>query len=281
MISPQGSFDIYSIGIDGGNLKDLTNRAWIMETWPEISPDGNWILFTGDTPGYERLYIMDLDGGNIQAITDTSYFAAAGSWSPTGTAIMGIAIAFIYRLRSDPYIARLRMISPDGLYMHDLDSAMLTAYPPLWSPDGHWIVYAHMSMPSYIAYPSVINIYTHAHYPLNPDSVRLSVFRWRKDGSILAAGRKRGDTTEEGIYVLTLGTQGTTAIEKILGGFQKVLSIAESPDGRYVGIFGSCGQDSGCHFYVYDRASDSLKNVCEISPERDFYMEEYYTQWIR
>ena len=277
MISPQGSFDIYSIGIDGSNMRNLTNRAWIMESWPELSPDGNWIIFTGDIPG-ERLYIMDQNGENIRPITDTSYFAAASTWSPTGT-----AIAFIYRLPSNPDIARLRTISPEGLYMVDLDSASFAAGPPLWSPDGHWIIYAHMSMPSYICYSSVINIDTHVHYPLNPDSMALFPFRWRQDGSVLAAGSKRGDTTaiREGIYRVTLGPHWVTAIQKIVDGFRRVLSIVESPDGRYVGIFGSWQQDSGCYFYVYDTVIHSLRKACEIFPETNFYMDEYYTQWIR
>ncbi|MGB9774018.1 MAG: TolB family protein [Bacteroidota bacterium] len=279
MISPQRSFDIYSIGIDGSNMKNLTNRAWIMESWPELSPDGNWIVFTGDTPGYEQLYIMNFYGENIQAITDTSYFAAAGSWSPTGS-----TIAFSYRLRSNPYVGRLRTISPGGLYMVELDSsAGPFAYPPLWSPDGHWIIYPHMPMPSRPSYHCVINIDTHVYYPLSQDTVVLSLFRWRQDGSILAAGGTRGDTTTigKGVYRVTIGPNGVTAIQKILGGFQTVSSITQSPDGRYIGIFGSWGQDPGCYFYVYDGAIDSLRKVCQVSPERDFYMEEYYTQWIR
>ncbi|MGB9774016.1 MAG: TolB family protein [Bacteroidota bacterium] len=276
-ISPAGSFDIYRINVDGTDMVNLTNRSWIMEGQLDWSPDGNWIVFTGDYPPYERLYIMDRDGRNIHPITDTSYYAAAPSWGLPGFSPVGRnAIAFLWRpfATSDVKKRRLRLISPEGSMMTDLDQ--MNDGPASWSPDSRFILY-----PNERGY-FVAKVSTLARYPLETDSLEFagSVPHWASDGSLFAIERLRG-TNDYGLYRITLGSERVVSIQKILAGLFWGVTVV-SPDDRYIGIFGRRQEGEGVSLYVYDTINSSLIKVAELSPPTaPWHMDSYHVYWIR
>ena len=278
-ISPAGSFDIYRINVDGSDMVNLTDRQWVTEGSPDWSPDGQWIIFTGDIPGYERLYIMDRDGKSIHPITDTTYYAGFPSWGGP----YNWTIAFLYRppFSYEHSKMRLRTISPEGSNMVDLDS-MMGGCLPLWSPDSRRIVYD-----VFMSGVWVIDIFTRIHYLLKTNTLDFSrVFspQWMADGSLLAVGSKIADTsdTKYGIYKIGLGSQGVLSVQKIVDEFKNSdASGIESPDSHYIGIFGRRQPDQGIYFYIYDRRNSSLERVAEISPSATAYVDPSYAQWLR
>lgn len=96
MPEADGDHQIFSMNLDGTELKQLTffERGEAYE--PSWSPDGKRIVFTGDSLSTSlgtAIYVMDSDGSNIKPMKrwDSSPTAVYGSnpkWSPDGTRIV-------------------------------------------------------------------------------------------------------------------------------------------------------------------------------------------------
>lgn len=79
--------EIYTIHIDGTNLKQVTNLG--KANWaPYFHPSDDKIIFSSNhhsTRGYDfQLYMIDLDGNNLRQITYESEFNAFPMFSPDG-----------------------------------------------------------------------------------------------------------------------------------------------------------------------------------------------------
>ena len=53
---------------DGSNEKRLTSNT-IMDIRPVVSPDGSQIAFTSTRDGGYNVYVMNIDGSNVRALT--------------------------------------------------------------------------------------------------------------------------------------------------------------------------------------------------------------------
>ena len=66
--------DVWVMDSDGGNVRQLTHaQAQVLS--PQWSPDGRWIVFAGteaEGDAQVRLWIIDLESGNVQALGDDS-----------------------------------------------------------------------------------------------------------------------------------------------------------------------------------------------------------------
>ena len=90
-ISPDGTTlvfdllgDIYTLPIEGGTAAAVSHGpAW--DVHPRFSPDGKTIAFTTDESGMENLWLMDADGSNRRAVTDSKdAYIRSGAWTPDG-----------------------------------------------------------------------------------------------------------------------------------------------------------------------------------------------------
>jgi Tol biopolymer transport system component len=165
-----GNFEIYSIGIDGRTLEQLTDKIgalyapefspdqrqiiftngnsgiWIMQADgtkpralttkndidPTWSPDGSMIAFASSRAGARQLFVMDADGSNIRQVTNLSDVGGRSSWSPDGK-----KLAFYAGPLND-----------HNIYTINIDGTGLTQLTfggdnlgPSWSPDGNWIAF--------------------------------------------------------------------------------------------------------------------------------------------
>jgi len=81
-------WDIYTVGIDGSDLTQLTRtEGW--EHGVSYSPDGSTILFTRspnyDDADYDQdVWVMDADGSNERKLTDWKGFDGFPAWSSDG-----------------------------------------------------------------------------------------------------------------------------------------------------------------------------------------------------
>ena len=93
-ISPDGSliafmrwtpasnqYQIWLIDRDGGNPRRLFSGTGWDPTW---SPDGKQVLFASDMGGSVQLYRVDLDGNNVEAISELPAIRGRSDWSPQG-----------------------------------------------------------------------------------------------------------------------------------------------------------------------------------------------------
>ena len=88
-----GNDEIYVMDADGGNLQRLTNHP-DGDFHPSWSPDGKQITFMSRRDGHVidglatfEIYVMDIDGGNPQNLTNDPHDDWYPSWSPDGKQI--------------------------------------------------------------------------------------------------------------------------------------------------------------------------------------------------
>jgi TolB protein len=67
--APDGSIDLYRVGITGGPAQRLT-REPSADTLPAFSPDGQWIYFNSDRGGTNQIWRMTASGGEPRQITE-------------------------------------------------------------------------------------------------------------------------------------------------------------------------------------------------------------------
>ncbi|MCZ4695549.1 acetyl-CoA synthetase [Ancylomarina euxinus] len=72
--------DIWSVDAKGGDATRLTSHKG-MELFPKISPDGQWIAFSGEYSGSRQVYVMPAAGGTPRQLT---YYNSVGLMPPRG-----------------------------------------------------------------------------------------------------------------------------------------------------------------------------------------------------
>lgn len=78
--SRTGNFEIYTMRVDGSDLRQLTSHPGI-DNAPTWSPTGQQIAFTSDRTGQNQLFIMSADGGPVTRLA-TGGKVDRPTWSP-------------------------------------------------------------------------------------------------------------------------------------------------------------------------------------------------------
>ena len=163
--------------IVAGNTRQLTNLSGL-EIHPAVSPDGRMVAFAAGHFENYRIYVRQISGGRMIALTDSMQTAEWPRWSPDGSRIMYSTAARTYTIpslggMSVPFTDSLRMTSctfsnkgdrvacsgqrpqsfaaPVGIYVAGTrgENARLLpgsgsdrgSFAPAWSPDDRFIAY--------------------------------------------------------------------------------------------------------------------------------------------
>ncbi len=136
--------DIYSIDIDGGDVRRLTHYDdW--DTYPSISPDGTQILWrrvitNPDGSRNSEVFIANRDGSNPRNVTNHLAFDGYPAWSPDGETVL-----FASNRdggKEQPFNFNIYAMNPDGTGLQRLtDSPGYEDARPIWSLDGKKIVF--------------------------------------------------------------------------------------------------------------------------------------------
>ena len=125
----QNVYEIYGLNLNNDSVDKLTDKLGVL-TAPEISPDGESIIFSrGDpTTGKQRIMLMDRNGKDARNIVS----GWDPSWSPDGKQIL-----FASDLEGG---VQLFIANRNGKEPHRVTNLPSIRGRSDWSPDGQWIV---------------------------------------------------------------------------------------------------------------------------------------------
>lgn len=131
----QGDLDIYSMAVDGTDLKPLVRNAGALshEEAPAVSPDGRWVALSSTRDGNQELYVISIEGGPLRRLTNDPALDARPSWSPDGR-----KLAFSTARFGDWEIATLDV---EALAVTRLTESRGLDDQPAWSPDGKLLAF--------------------------------------------------------------------------------------------------------------------------------------------
>jgi len=130
-------WEIYTINVDGTEVRNVTNHPAFDGWRPAWSPDGSRIAFFSLRDGNDEIYTMRADGTDLRRLTDDPADDANPAWSPDGT-----KIAFVSDRGADaPLHYGIYVMNADGS-----DPTLITDHSadddwPAWSPDGTKIAF--------------------------------------------------------------------------------------------------------------------------------------------
>jgi len=146
--SPDGSkivfynssdWDIYIMGEDGGNQKNLTNNA-VKELFPKFSPDGSKIVFSADQDFWTGdIIIMNIDGSNKINLTPGELTGYSPSFSPDGSKII-----FVTPQPNKSETSAIATMDIDGnnfMYLTGKTDRLVFHRFPQFTPDGENIIF--------------------------------------------------------------------------------------------------------------------------------------------
>ena len=183
--------------------KTILGDGYLAPIW---SPDGTRIAFQRQTPKGFNIFVMDADGKNPRALTDTTEILSLDGWSgdgeslliQTGTRIELLSVShgsrtLLIETKHNSYGSPSAALSPDGQWLAYLDEvpgkiipglflsrldgtdkrllAQLEHWPvfsPVFSPDGKWLAVSMLNtdLPNAPVTPVLVNLGTCQVVPL-------------------------------------------------------------------------------------------------------------------
>ncbi len=127
--------DIFTVPVENGPIRNLTDSPGVHELNPEWSPDGKWIAYLSDRTGEYEVYLRPQKGGDeVRITTDGDCYRFGPVWSPDSKklAYWDKKLRFWY-----VDVEQKRPVLIDQFEYRDDGNLS-----PDWSPDSRWIAYA-------------------------------------------------------------------------------------------------------------------------------------------
>ena len=148
-VSPEGKRalfvargDVFTVPLENGQTRNLTNTSGAHERSPIWSADGRWIAFFSDESGEDQVYVIDQKGENPKVQLTNSLRAKLDTlrWAPDGKALSfrdSMNRLWILKLKvDDPTKA------PEAEELVEVARDKFGGFPNgAWSPDGAYFAY--------------------------------------------------------------------------------------------------------------------------------------------
>jgi len=127
--------EIFTVPVEHGDIRNLTNTPGVEERDPAWSPDGKWIAYFSDESGEYALHLSPQEGiGDVKKINlgNPPSFFYSPAWSPDSK-----KIAYSDKRQNVWYVD-----ITDGKPVHvDTNPYEGGPIPVVWSPDSRWFAY--------------------------------------------------------------------------------------------------------------------------------------------
>ena len=127
--------DIFTVPVEHGDVRDLTNTVGVAERDPAWSPDGKWIAYFSDESGEYELNMRGQDGmGDVKRFNlGQPSFYYSPTWSPDSK-----KIAYMDK-RLNLWYLNIDDGKPVKVDTNPYDRG--PQFSSVWSPDSRWIAY--------------------------------------------------------------------------------------------------------------------------------------------
>lgn len=221
---------IFTIKPNGTGLVQLTHRGKVLlDTEPDWSPDGRWIVFNRVKVGvYNRIYKMRSDGTHLTRLDPSCMNANCEdrfpAWSPNGK-----LIAFTH-YDYDTGIGSASVMRPDGTHVRVLPDGVGAGS---WSPDGKRMAVGRDTNKGTAAF--TVNLDgTHARR-VTPWKLQAAVYDWSPDGRWLLILSHADQDRQRNVYLVH---PNGTGLHRVTNTFTHGASswggLTFSPDGTKI-----------------------------------------------
>lgn len=215
---------------------------------PQISPDGNSVLFVQMQPLYlkneyqRKIVLLNLQTGSIHQLTPESQHNSSPRWSPDGR-----TICFVSTRNGKP---QLYLLPVDGG-----EAKAITALPngisaPVWSPDGQWIAFlSQVTSEESVLEDEGVLFNSHVA-PLTQNWVAKHHTDLKDPRVITKLPYRTGISFFDGLYqhVYVMPAAGGTP-QRLTSGMFHHSAVSWSPDSRYVVTNSNREQSNGDEFF--------------------------------
>lgn len=224
-------------------LTRITSGEW-NDLAPAISPDRKQLAFASDRSGYWDLYVMDLQTGSVNQVTNSNEYDSAPSWSPDGQWLV-----FETYVNENLEIAVVSVADRTQEIIH-VTSDPASDHSPSWAPDGRNVAFistrsgnsdvwlANLDLAGTDRYQNLSNTpFASENFPL-----------WNFDGSQLLWAAISQTVGFSGLYVWDADEASRSAHwvgDGIRGAWNetadRIMAVTASPNRQYLTSYGVDG----------------------------------------
>lgn len=211
-----GTYDIYTIKVDGSNELKLTNQNDNFS--PQYFPDNNSLIFSSSNNTWTGIYKMSLDGSNKQLLTPQNKSFGDPKISPNGNMISITSNDWngsqIFVMNSDGSNLKKMTFTVSSKYFD-------TGFPrdgncnPVWSPNSDKLAYVSYENGSPDIF--IINSNGTGNNRLTDTPLRDENPVWTKDGNYILFSSNRNPNVASQIYIMRTQGQLQTPLTNYMG----------------------------------------------------------------
>ncbi len=195
-----GTYDIYSIKVDGSNEIKLTNQNDNFS--PQYFSDNNSIIFSSSNNNWTGIYKMNIDGSNKQLLTPQNKSFGDPKISPNGKMISITS--------GDWNGSQIFVMNSEGSNLKQITFTVSPKSYPGWAKDGNCnpVWSPNSSKLAYVSYENgspdifIINSNGAGNKRLTDTPLRDENPCWTKDGNYILFSSNRNMNVSSEIYIM-------------------------------------------------------------------------------